>query len=900
MGLEKFKISKGAAADVKELEYISALLQSTPESMKTDGSISAHDVCNLLESRYGVEFDEDHAKERILKGLGGGEDDDNVIDLTELTSILLIPFFRKHMSDRNLEMENNVEWTNLIDCVLQVITNECCEDSSPIVLDQDYIKKILLAFEETSFAEDEQTIEEMLEAIGGSNTVLNRDSLVRAITGDIAAFNVADKRKISTNYEDVFGEESPQKANYVENVDEEQPVSFEKPKINFSFERMDYTVETYRSLVVAIAAWMFFASFFLILFNGKRGVINLDETFGIKNMCCKDKNFCKLKFNATNAGCVIGKNILGWLAKASVLGLIGTIFMIFASVGNSSYRLDQWYMHVISIFVLFILMVPPMQILYVNREDYYDYDYSDDYSDEEDYKIPPQMIRASLIAVFLGSLLMFNQFERILNLIRMKCCKPSTDISKMNIISKLIGNGNIVREAKLKLASARKIERLVNNACDIQSKIPPSKKYLYAGLYEFNKQMESTEEIGGFVWIWRQLLSGKAISDMGMFIPSRIIAGNMCAFFFTIYFTHQLLGMSFPTKEKFHDKILGNILNQIKNLINKALDNLEKNFGDSIPEGFMEIIREDIHSTSASLYVEIEKKVFSAIDDFHKNADAAFVVFRNSTIVFGALSAFSSVLLYMPTTLSTIVKLRTGVIPTLHDENFQRYREDADTSSMIIGSMLFGTFFTYILNGGLFGIILGLFYWVRTREWAIIQSSGVLGSLITTVLLTCVLKVFRGKSLRGFYRSEPLWANLVTVFMECINVGLAYGTIFSRTFKLVFGMCTCVGRVDTVILTPDTERIGPILLDSVSLNFRKLVLSQEAHRHPYIEVISNMFLTKYKHGKSFCKSAGLCWRLIFVQALMPWLRKYRILARSEEDADVTTNSDMVYTAIALS
>jgi len=475
MGLEKFKISKGAAADVKELEYISALLQSTTESMKTDGSITAHDVCNLLESRYGVEFDEDHAKERILKGLGGGEDDDNVIDLTELTSILLIPFFRKHMSDRNLKMENDVEWTNLIDCVLQVITNECCEDSSPIVLDQDYIKKILLAFEETSFAEDEQTIEEMLEAIGGSNTVLNRESLVRAITGDIAAFNIADKTKITTNYEDVFGEESPPKANYVENVDEEQPGSFEKPKINFSFERMDYTVETYRSLVVAIAAWMFYAFFFLQLFSGT-DQINLDEFFGINNMCCKDKDSCS-NFGL-NVGCDLGKKVLSWLAKALIFGLIGMIFMIFASVGNSSYHLAKWYMHVISILVLFINMILSIFVLSMNEISGVVFD--DD--DVGEIQVLPQDVLLGRLILFLGSLLIFNQFERLMNLIRMKCCKPSTDISKMNIISKFIGNGNIVREAQLKLASAQKIDRLVSNACDIQSKIPPSKKKIICGI----------------------------------------------------------------------------------------------------------------------------------------------------------------------------------------------------------------------------------------------------------------------------------------------------------------------------------------------------------------------------------------------------------------------------------
>jgi hypothetical protein len=42
---------------------------------------------------------------------------------------------------------------------------------------------------------------------------------------------------------------------------------------------------------------------------------------------------------------------------------------------------------------------------------------------------------------------------------------------------------------------------------------------------------------------------------------------------------------------------------------------------------------------------------------------------------------------------------------------------------------------------------------------------------------------------------------------------------------------------------------------------------------------------KLKHGKNFVKKTGSTWRLLFVFALFPWLRQYRILG-DEEVTDI--------------
>lgn len=64
-----FRRPVGAAADVRELEYVSALHQ-TSSVIHTDATVSAQDVLYLLRSRYGLEITSDDAMD-IVKGLSG-------------------------------------------------------------------------------------------------------------------------------------------------------------------------------------------------------------------------------------------------------------------------------------------------------------------------------------------------------------------------------------------------------------------------------------------------------------------------------------------------------------------------------------------------------------------------------------------------------------------------------------------------------------------------------------------------------------------------------------------------------------------------------------------------------------------------------------------------------------
>lgn len=62
--------------------------------------------------------------------------------------------------------------------------------------------------------------------------------------------------------------------------------------------------------------------------------------------------------------------------------------------------------------------------------------------------------------------------------------------------------------------------------------------------------------------------------------------------------------------------------------------------------------------------------------------------------------------------------------------------------------------------------------------------------------------------------------------------------------------------------------------DFVLSDFDSILI--QAHRHPYIEQLGMIYLTKLRYERHFGTRAGSTWRLLFVYALMPWLHRYRL------------------------
>ena len=195
----------GASADVMELEYIAALHQTDMGELRKDGSIKAIDIVHFLSSRYGIRVTVKEVQETILRGLGGGEDDEECIDLTEVVAILLIPELIKAAGMPDMQ---------IIGEVLGMILKDTVGSTSPRKLDRKLISDVFTAFGEQDLVCNEDLMDEMIlaaSAVGeydveedGAGVTFDKYSFARALTSDVQSYDVNCETTLTTHYFDVF------------------------------------------------------------------------------------------------------------------------------------------------------------------------------------------------------------------------------------------------------------------------------------------------------------------------------------------------------------------------------------------------------------------------------------------------------------------------------------------------------------------------------------------------------------------------------------------------------------------------------------------------------------------------------------------------------------------------
>ena len=134
----------------------------------------------------------------------------------------------------------------------------------------------------------------------------------------------------------------------------------------------------------------------------------------------------------------------------------------------------------------------------------------------------------------------------------------------------------------------------------------------------------------------------------------------------------------------------------------------------------------------------------------------------------------------------------------------------------------------------------------------------------------------------GFYRKMPVFANAFMFGLECWNIALTVAFVGARVAKFLVATGLYAGRIDRPVLAEGLA----LDIDSLPRVFRKNLLSAEAHRHPYLVQLGQMCLMKLRHKENFGTKTGSIWRLLFVSALMPWLRKKRIQDNVDIDKEI--------------
>jgi hypothetical protein len=264
-------------------------------------------------------------------------------------------------------------------------------------------------------------------------------------------------------------------------------------------------------------------------------------------------------------------------------------------------------------------------------------------------------------------------------------------------------------------------------------------------------------------------------------------------------------------------------------------------------------------------------------------ADTELALGVKTAFIFGGVFAFITAAfmtaVFIPTMVSTTLKFRRGVIPSLRSEAFLRYRRALDEVANLFGGMLWGVLISSVMIAAIVGGFVYLLLWPTTSRVMFSFIGNYLGLLIVIITRLIAVKCLRSAYFAAFYRKKPFSGNIMTIIMECYSVAISVWFMVVRGIKILIIGALYIGRIDTPLFAPGVGILGPIEIDNWPSVSRKEILVHEAHRHPYIEMLGFLYMMQLRYGSEFATRACSTWRLLFVSALMPWLHRFREVSR---------------------
>ena len=100
------------------------------------------------------------------------------------------------------------------------------------------------------------------------------------------------------------------------------------------------------------------------------------------------------------------------------------------------------------------------------------------------------------------------------------------------------------------------------------------------------------------------------------------------------------------------------------------------------------------------------------------------------------LVSFMLAIIYVPSTIMTALKLRSGVIPTFRNPNFRDYRVSTDTVTLLSGSLFWGCILASIIIGAISAIAVFFLVWQTSRPLVVYVLAALLGKIFKFMVTT--------------------------------------------------------------------------------------------------------------------------------------------------------------------
>jgi hypothetical protein len=919
----------GAGADVSELEFVSALMQTDVTTMRTDCSIDARDVSLYLASRYGVKMTPEEVSSDVLKDFtvsARSEDKDdasapttNRLDLMEFVSLLLIPHLCK---DRKGGETSSLLKTILRDALgHDGYSKATSPDGEGIVLTVPLLRQVFASLGETALAQQEDVLQDMVEAVArnggqqGEQIILNDETFTAAMLHDLKTFDPA--------FPQIYRALPPTGSTDKLEADEESDAKDSKERqipVKPMASCIDLEADLFRSRLLVIFMWAFFGMSFLTYYSGVGTFLKLPQ--------CQEFHFRATW--AQNFGaflCTVAFGIVHWLYILFVMGVYGVVYFGATALGNGvDFR--HPILSLIGAGAAAAFTVVPLYIPAFTRGD------------------PILDLVLKIITTVFGGIVVILNVRAAASEVYQRCARTRD------------ATAAYPKDPMVKEACLAKTDTLVSNALKMHEKKDASDSFVQtrvgrALLNYANYGNSEYERVGGFYWTWKKIYNRELFKNEGVWMSGRLLGINFTQFglaflvlgagiYITILATNSYVPPLSPIQELFNE--LFNLvpgLKNINNVISMVATSASKFIVQSMPyEKFgcdtqtnmdsctlddIQACQQNGQSWLCALVDYTlqmgDKAAWEVQNELLKNAGFATGDVQNNTyesllqqsletvntlyptnkymifwpLLVGTIAAFITAMIIalsvIPSIATTVLKLRTGLlIDLMHDRQHSYFRRAPDQVAYLRGSMFWGSLASSIIMGLIFAVIIFLFVWQNTASVAQMVVATIVGMLIVLGIQLLYVSCTRVFTTQAFYRKRPRQANINLLFRECAYFALTIGYTFLRVAKIIFTTIVFVGRVDVPFLSPGIGEIEPLnyKIDGMPYVFILDVMIHEAHRHPFIEIFGSVCLLKIRHGDAFVSKAGSAWRLLLVSMLMPWLGKYRRLARPNSGDDVST------------
>lgn len=574
----------GADGDVRELEYISALHQTTTEEVRRDASIKAEDIQRFLMSRYGIKVTEDQVRNTILEGMGGGSTQDDVLDLMEVVAMLLIPIFLKaarkdylcedestddlsvlQESRRSTARSIRTRWEakddgiipsppGMIDFVLKMILHDVTGDRKPKQLTKDLIKRILVSHGENALADNDELVDEMYDAATSFDAVpkeegatattndtentpavmLDAETFATALTQDIQLYDIRNETRLTTNFADVYLTD--------EDLLEREEEMFATTSTNEELVRKHRETQALRAKMqmseqlervntvpfIDTTAGTYRSKGILVMLWATILITYFaysDLTRNVGETCRDELAYVYNSAWSENVDAIFCESfvsIFNWMLFFFGFSVFGVICVFIGSFGNAVDGKKAWKPLVSCLFVLLLVLLPV----------YTEVDPATDRGENRVLYLASVVfgLVTCLFCLARAAELYFSAYQ----LEEFRSYLPSFDHP--------ILRSTVSEERSVKQATARKLSQMTRNALKVNKlKNPDSIINTHYGQalksYETEaRNPANTVTAGGFLWTWKKLLGkGDDFAKVGIWVPARMISSNLAQYVVALY-----------------------------------------------------------------------------------------------------------------------------------------------------------------------------------------------------------------------------------------------------------------------------------------------------------------------------------------------------------------------------